>query len=205
MYKHTDEAIKRINQRVVERFKILRLRIASYDEINVISAIQTVYREMYEDIVYYLLMAAQDEYDDAIEGKIYHRGIITQSWLNDKLNKRDTATQYIFSSEFFRMAERFSEYIADLITDDEMPSRTDYEQEMKRLSLVIGEEAIFITDEAVKQAYKDAGVQKVMWVTARDERVCKFCRPLNGTVYALQEAPNKQHRHCRCVLVPVSI
>ena len=42
------------------------------------------------------------------------------------------------------------------------------------------------------------------WLTARDERVCPECAPLNGTVYPLSSyyRPPK-HPQCRCTVVPV--
>ena len=44
----------------------------------------------------------------------------------------------------------------------------------------------------------------VRWVTERDERVCKICRPLDGMVFATNDVPTyPAHPRCRCHLIPV--
>lgn len=48
-----------------------------------------------------------------------------------------------------------------------------------------------------------AGVPILVWVTARDERVCPICRPLHGKQYALNDPqlemmPDSTHPRCRC-------
>ena len=57
--------------------------------------------------------------------------------------------------------------------------------------------------------YRDAGVQRVEWVTAEDARVCDFCdaNEAAGPVFLGQAFPSgaiqpPQHPRCRCALVP---
>lgn len=53
-------------------------------------------------------------------------------------------------------------------------------------------------------AYSDAGVGRVRFVTQRDGRVCEECRALEGRVYRLGEQPALPiHWNCRCLYVPV--
>lgn len=41
------------------------------------------------------------------------------------------------------------------------------------------------------------------WITARDERVCPTCLPLNGTRYALNDSYRPPaHPNCRCAIIP---
>ena len=56
-----------------------------------------------------------------------------------------------------------------------------------------------VTDESTLKAYRDAGVKKVRWVTAGDEKVCANCRERNGKIYSINSIPPKPHRRCRCI------
>ena len=56
-----------------------------------------------------------------------------------------------------------------------------------------------VTDESTLKAYRDAGVKKVRWITAGDEKVCETCRERDGKVYSINSIPPKPHRRCRCV------
>ncbi|MBD5603543.1 MAG: minor capsid protein [Candidatus Eremiobacteraeota bacterium] len=59
--------------------------------------------------------------------------------------------------------------------------------------------------------YRSAGLSRVIWVTANDERVCPICRPLDGAVADLGEPfpgtdfnAGPAHPNCRCTLVAYS-
>lgn len=49
-------------------------------------------------------------------------------------------------------------------------------------------------------AYREAGVERVEWITAQDERTCDECAPLDGQVYdlAVAQAMIPVHPNCRC-------
>ena len=52
-------------------------------------------------------------------------------------------------------------------------------------------------------ALMDAGTERVVYKTARDERVCGVCSPRDGKVYDISEAPSlPEHYRCRCYYVP---
>jgi SPP1 gp7 family putative phage head morphogenesis protein len=49
-----------------------------------------------------------------------------------------------------------------------------------------------------------AGVKEMMWVTAKDEMVCRVCRPRHGKIYPIDKLPEiPAHPNCRCIVVPV--
>ena len=50
---------------------------------------------------------------------------------------------------------------------------------------------------------RDAGVKKVRWVSVEDARRCKACADLDGKIFSINDIPSKQHRNCRCYVVPV--
>jgi HK97 family phage portal protein len=54
--------------------------------------------------------------------------------------------------------------------------------------------------------YKEAGINKVEWLTARDERTCEICSPMNGDIENIEDAPPlpfSTHPACRCLWIPV--
>ena len=54
-------------------------------------------------------------------------------------------------------------------------------------------------------AYEDAGIERVQFQTVRSEGVCPICRPLDGNVYTLNDAPKPPlHVNCRCAVLPVA-
>jgi len=49
--------------------------------------------------------------------------------------------------------------------------------------------------------YRDMKVEKVIWYTALDERVCPVCGPLNGQIFEIEELPPlPRHAQCRCIV-----
>ena len=87
-------------------------------------------------------------------------------------------------------------------------SRNDPEQVLfdKHVRYLIIQISFFIdlvSDEASMRAMTDAGIEKVMWITQQDERVCLDCDEKQGKIYKLSEVPDKPHPRCRCYLRPV--
>ena len=56
-----------------------------------------------------------------------------------------------------------------------------------RAERVAKTEAFRVANMAGREAYRQSGVQKLVWYTAADELVCEFCAPLHGTVVGIDE------------------
>ena len=56
-----------------------------------------------------------------------------------------------------------------------------------RAERVAKTEAFRVANMAGREAYRQSGVQKLVWYTAADEQVCEFCAPLHGTVVGIDE------------------
>ena len=62
---------------------------------------------------------------------------------------------------------------------------------------------IDIVDGAETKAWEDVGVKYARWVTAKDEKVCPDCKPLDEKIFPLDKFPAKKHYNCRCRKVPM--
>jgi SPP1 gp7 family putative phage head morphogenesis protein len=75
----------------------------------------------------------------------------------------------------------------------------------RRAELIARTEIMNAVNEAAKERYKRLGITHFEWITARDERVCAKCEPLDGQVYLEKNLPEggpPLHPQCRCALNP---
>jgi len=64
-------------------------------------------------------------------------------------------------------------------------------------------ETLAAGNAAAKQRYSDAGVEKVEWIAAYDDRICEECESLHGNIYPIGDTPEiPVHPNCRCTLIP---
>lgn len=65
-------------------------------------------------------------------------------------------------------------------------------------------ETIHYFNEGAKESYRQAGIEKVKWYTAKDERRCEICRAMHNKEYAIDKVPIiPAHPRCRCTYIPV--
>ena len=195
-YTTTDKSIKILRKKIVRRWNDAKAdaRLTRFDELTVISAVDELYKRLDSDFRDSMLELAIAIYEEAEESGSERP---TKKYLNKLLSKSDPVTKYAYTSEALRKRDRLKEAL-------ETRSDTAYEwrKAMSFWANMAAQYADCITDEVTLKAYRDAGVKYVMWVTQRDEKVCEDCRPRNGTVYPIDEAPPKKHWHCRCYYIP---
>jgi SPP1 gp7 family putative phage head morphogenesis protein len=77
--------------------------------------------------------------------------------------------------------------------------KTVFKTAQQRATLIARTETLRAHNEGRKVFYRQVGVTKVQWLTAHDERTCPTCRPLDGRVFGLDDAPAiPSHPGCRC-------
>lgn len=194
MYERTDRVIEYLNKQLITLFYRAKL-IVDFDELNVIQLSKSLYEEI-DKIVKeaYLALAeatANDIMDDADEE-------ITMIWLLERLREYDKVTKYVYENEFERKRQKFAEA---LISSDNKNEEID--KALRSMSKMVSQFAIEITDSALIVGYKALGVEKVMWVTERDAKVCDHCKQLDGKVFSIDDIPPKVHWNCRCYVIPV--
>ena len=204
IYAAADQAIKQMNREAVEDFG--KLKLTKWDKVSVIRTVLKLYRESakkakkrYYGIGFetYLLGL----YMCGIDGRKAHEmaeKAITNEWVDGILEQTDFITLYRFDTETERKAYRLAETLeADINRNREI------DKAMKYWSQQLGQYALNFTDYAVVQAFVDAGITEVEWVSERDDKVCGECRELDGRVFRIDELPRKPHWGCRCRIWPV--
>ena len=178
-----------------------------FDELNVIGVkkhVDKLYKNIYKIIRSEFLAVANDIYEEvaaeAVEmGFDGDLGDIDESWLDEFFSKYSPVTKYVFIKEIDRKKSRlFEALVASL--EDRLDGYTTAENLLKRQIKQCG---IELEDDIVKTAYKDVKVNKVQWVAEHDKKTCGVCDELDGEIFDLEDAPDKQHINCRCYLIPV--
>jgi len=81
--------------------------------------------------------------------------------------------------------------------------KTVFKTAQRRATLIARTETLRAHNEGRKVFYRQAGIKRVKWLTAQDERTCPICRPLDGKVFGIEDDPGVVHPGCRCSRVAV--
>lgn len=208
-YKQTDRAIKAINQQIVRLFEPLRGMMA-FDELNVMGKTKEIYTELesvtvsvYEQLtklVYDTLWVWMVANGWAKEADKPSRNPFDKAEIVWFLQQYDLVTKYVYTHELERKQARLAEAI--LASYNAADRATQIQRAMNLVARMVAQYAVTVTDWATRQAYIDAGVQYVQWITVPDERRCKECKARHGKVYPIDKVPPKPHYNCRCRLIP---
>lgn len=204
LYAMADRAIKSMNRENLKAFG--RLKLARWDEINVVRAVGTVYDESAALARKRYLEIAKDAYIRAMveTGKTRKEAErdawedITMLWLLGLLEAPDPVTLYIFTEETERKKQRLVEALSAAHNKN-----AEIDKALRYWTKQVGQYAINVTDDARLDAFRSAGVERVMWNTNLDGRECERCKALNGKVFDIDKVPPKQHYGDRCWLTPV--
>lgn len=202
IYEACDEAIMGMNRENLKAFG--KLKLAKWDEIQIIRTVEAVYRDSakkarrrYYGVAFeaYILGLAMC----GIEPKKAHEmaeKAITEEFVDGILDDVDLVTLYRFNTEAERKAVRLAEAM-----EAGKDRNAEIDKALRYWSQQLGQYAINMTDYAVVQAFEDAGIKWVRWLTMEDEKVCKECKPRNGKAFRINEIPVK-HWGCRCRIIP---
>ena len=124
---------------------------------------------------------------------------LDEAWIGEFFDEYNPVTKYVFSNEIDRKQSRLFEAL--------VASTSERHQSYKTAENLIVRQAkqygIDFEDAIAMTVYKDFGVQKVQWVSEHDHKTCGVCAELDGEIFELDNAPDKQHINCRCYLIPV--
>lgn len=189
MYEYTDKIIRYLNKRFIALFNRLKT-LSSFDEINALQAVQSVYDEADKLTKQRFLTLAKYVYETNVSKD---RSSINEAWILLLLDAYDPVTKYVYTHEIDRKRARlFESLVASTTKSKEIDTALRY------WSAMVRQYAIAATDAAVLQAYQDDGVQKVRWITTPDDRRCVECAKRDGKIYDIDNIPPKPHIGCRC-------
>jgi hypothetical protein len=193
-YLKTDKTIAYLSKQYVKLFR----RVTSFDELNVIPVSHEIYDEalqITEQEATRLVKTVYDSYSEAEEelpSSEAHAAVIAM------FAAYNPVTKYVYENELDRKRSRFAEGV--------ISSDTPREEVELAKRLLIGMNKQFLDDatfDTVVKAFADAGVERVRWVTAVDDRRCKECKSRHHKVYSINNIPPKPHLHCRCYVEKV--
>ena len=195
-YRKTDKTIDFMNRQYGRLFR----RAASFDELNVIPMSHEIYDAVYAMVKKEATRLAGVVYDDHRDEDEVSGEFDAAAFVLALLLAYNPVTKYVFENEFDRKRARFAE---SLIASD-----TPMEEVALAKRLIAGMNAQFMDDvtfDAMVQAFRDNGTERVRWVTAVDDRRCKQCAAMHGKIYPIDKIPPKPHIHCRCWVEEVEI
>ena len=189
-YEFADRAIRDMNRKNVRWFG--RLKQLKFDELNVLSAVNKVFKDSIALALKWYLLIARNAY-----GK-KKKNPIDDDWILLLLEEFDPVSLYQFMPEADRKRERLTEALLST------PQKAREVAKALRLwTLQTSYYAEKCVDKATLKRFEDDGVEKVRWVTAKDEKVCTECAARDGKIYPIKDLPPKPHYHCRCTFEKV--
>ena len=192
-YNLADKAIELLNKRATKRFEDAKDKAAQdgFDELSVLEVTRTLYQDLARDNQEIFLELAQERYQEV---EPHGEEPPDLAWLLALLAAYNAVTKVIYDND----VDRKRQYTAEGINSS-TAKVTEFRRGLHYWADLTATYSDIVTDESTLKAYREAGVKKVRWVTAGDEKVCDTCRERNGKVYPINAIPPKPHRRCRCI------
>lgn len=204
IYGRADRAIQEMNRVNLKAFDALK--VSDLDGLHIIQMVMRIYRQSeetarrkYYEIAFEAYVTALME--AGVKAKAAHANAedaIGSDWVDEMLEETDFVTLYRFVPEATRKRDRLIEALA---VADGQNRDGEIDKALRYWSKQVGQYCLNAVDYARMDAFEEAGVKWVEWVTQHDERVCDECYPRDGQVYRIDEVPTK-HYGCRCYLIP---
>ena len=204
VYERADQAIQEMNRENLKAFDMLK--VSKRDGLHIVQMVMQIYRQSeelarrkYYEIAFEAFVTALMEAGvQAMEAHEKAENTIGNDWVDEMLEETDFVTLYRFAPEAVRKRDRLIEALAVV---SGIGRDAEIEKALRYWSRQVGQYCLNAVDYARLDAFEEAGIPWVEWVTQRDERVCEECAPRDGEVYRLDEVP-KKHYGCRCYVIP---
>lgn len=204
LYAGADRAKRSMNRQNLKTFG--KLKLAKWDELNVVKEVSTVYddsvkmarRRYYEVAFEAFILAMLETKETNKKATSIAEDTITNDWILDMLEEVDPVTLYAFLPETERKKQRLIEALAVATNRNQ-----EIDKALRYWTQQVGQYADNSVYLARLEAFRQAGIEQVIWVTQGDDRVCEDCEALNGQIFDIDAVPAPPHWGCRCHLVPV--
>lgn len=204
-YDDADRELVKIFQKIKSEFNKHRLRIQTFDEINILSVkkeTNKLFLKLKSVNKNYYLKIAQRAYSEVCDIYGYDdKDVISSEWLALYLSEVDKVTGYSYSNELKRKKERFFEGLTAILYKQE-ELLLFYKKSVNFWKRQTEQFEINVINRARTQAFTDNGIEKVVWNTNVDGKECKTCYDRNGQIFSINNIPST-HYYCRCYLTPL--
>ena len=193
-----DKIVKVYLKMILRRFKRLNQgTILGFDEMNVLSAVNTVYEDVIALSVEALRKIAIQTYRWVCD-----EDFLVDMWLSGWLQEYDPVTHYKWYDEADRKRSRAYEAIMSCLTSADRKKQV--EVATKAWAKQFEQTSDNLVEAVLKKAYQDHNVKYVKWYTMKDKRVCTDCKSRDGKIYPITSKElHPLHYNCRCWWIPV--
>lgn len=199
-FSKTDKTIRAGARAIIRRFNRMKSKVHTIGDLYVM--LEIVYG-CYSDSWTYYVSALEQSYRRAYL-TLSPRGSPSTSRVQQHLSEVAVPEGYIPQAEWERKRARCYESVVAAISAGMSPDKA-IDTARNYVVNQMRQGCDDITETAILDAYRDAGIETVMYVAQKDDRVCHTCLTLDGNVYPIDEAPKlPKHYRCRCIYVPYS-
>ena len=191
---HRNNQLVKLNVEILKAIKQLGGNAEAFEQKSMFSAFAENY-EMIGDMI--------GGADFAMPNKGAMEKMMQRPWRGDD-----------FSSRLWKNTKKLSSVLNDVLQHGIQQGKTvteiavDIDNQMQAgfnaAHRLVRTETMHVLSESSKEGYKAAGVKKIQFWAAEDERTCDQCGKLHGKVYDFDSAPVLPlHPNCRCTYLPV--
>ena len=196
-YTITDKVIRSAARSIIRRFNRMRTRVHTIGDLY--PMLEIVYG-CYEDAWLYYVSSLEQTYR-RVYLSLFPRGQPIPQ-VQQFLSGYAMPEGYVPRAEWERKRARCYESVAAALNAGMSPDKAiDTARNLVVRQMQQGCDDMTVA--AILDAYRDQGIETVMLVAQKDDRVCHTCLTRDGNVYPIDEAPKLPfHHRCRCVYVP---
>lgn len=178
--------------------------VAKFDELNVISEVDSLYKGLYSDnwkkfkelfaaryiemLLYLMVKASKFPTDDEIDE-------LAEIHMAKLLSEPNEVTHYTYDTEVYRKRDRAKEAINSV--NGKVLKQIEMDKHIRYWSAMTGWYLDFTSQDAEIQAFKDAGIERVQRHEMKDDKVCAVCKKADGAIYDIDHIPPLDHLRCR--------
>lgn len=197
MYHKTDVILKYLIREYIEMFDNFKVDLFKKDELITLEKVNNLYSRLVETTTEKLLELAQLQFEYIMQDD-FDYNIIDNAWLQRIFDNYNEVMKYVYSNEI----DRKRSYLFEALMSSNSPT-TEIDKALRLWSIMVGQMAVDVTDEANLTAYRLNNVAFVKWVSEHDSKRCEHCADIDGEIFPIEEVPPKPHPQCRCFYIPV--
>ena len=123
---------------------------------------------------------------------------LDEGFIEEFFEEYNPVTKYVFNNEIERKESRLFE----ALVASSLERTQSYKTAENLLIRQAKQYSIDLEDAVTMAVFKALGVEKVKWNSEHDHKTCGVCSELDGQIFDIKDAPQKQHPNCRCYYSP---